>query len=141
MQSGSSWQLDPTTFIKGGKSFMIKAINSEGRIKIMQPLKPLKPNTEYMLSYFVKTKSVKADNRKGGGVCANIWITKNYWYPRNRLTGTMSWTQMSFKFKTPANIKKQRPAIMLWLMFASGTVWFDDVRLLEVSEKVNNIRN
>ena len=103
----------------------------------------LKPNTRYRLSYFIKTENVEPRKMSwggSGGVSVNIWDDHNAWYPsRNFFTGTMGWIFQSFEFTSGPNTndEKNRSYLLLHLLEATGTVWFDDVRLEEIDEKGN----
>ena len=105
-----------------------------GRLVISQTVTGLKPNTEYILVYYVKLQDVKPIG-KYPGVCANIWDSKNHWFPKQWLLGTMPWTKQVFKFKTsnPKPEKKYSGTFRLFLSHATGTAWFDNIQLYELS--------
>ena len=107
---------------------------------------PLKPNTRYRLSYFVRTENVepRAMYGGGGGVSVNVWDDHNSWYPGgNFFTGTMDWIYQEFEFTTGSNtngrVGEKANNSYLWLhrLNAAGTAWFDDVRLEEIDGKGN----
>lgn len=108
-------------------------LQSEEGATVMQYLPALKPATKYRLSFFVKLQDVKP-LKAGGGVCANLYDDANRWFPaHNWLTGTMDWTFQSYEFTTGKNTNaKVNSYLRLRLMNASGTVWFDDVKLEEL---------
>jgi len=129
MRSGESWAIVPDTFSNGGKSLMLKSKEKVG-ICITQYLPEMKPDTEYLLTFFMKMENVS-----GSGVCVNVWDDRNRWFPTSFYTGTMPWTKQGFRFKSnPETNKKTKSYIRLRLMGASGTAWFDDVRLREVTK-------
>ncbi len=116
------------------KGLCLKLTNhSNGRIVVIQEINGLKPNTDYQLTYDVKIKDVRPLTQIDAGVCANLWDGKNYWFPRNRFTGTMPWTRQVFKFRTskPSPGKKYKGTIRLFLLNASGSAWFDNVNLIK----------
>jgi Domain of unknown function (DUF4838)/Carbohydrate family 9 binding domain-like len=142
MKPGQSWGLDKSTFMAGGQS--IKLSDSKGLTKICltQMLPKLKPNTKYLLTFFVKTKDIVPTGKSGGAV-VNIWDEKNRWYPKNWYKGTMPWSKQGFKITTgpdtnsisksgPRKGKKHRSYIRLFLIKCTGTAWFDDVKLREI---------
>ena len=107
---------------------------------------PLKPNTRYRLSYFVRTENVEPRTMYGGGggIAVNIWDDHNSWYPgKNFFTGTMDWIYQEFVFTTgphtniPFGGRKNESYLWLHRLNAAGTAWFDDVRLEEIDEKGN----
>lgn len=131
MENGTSWSFDESTFMKGGKS--LKLVSDGRAIGITQSLPELKPDTKYQLSFFLRTENVILSKRDWAGVCVNIWDDKNRWFPTNFYTGTMPWSKQGFIFKSgPETNKKTKSYIVLRILSASGTVWFDDVKLVEL---------
>jgi hypothetical protein len=88
-----------------------------------------------MLTFFLKTDNVVPLGATVSGICVNIWDDSNRWFPVNFYTGSMPWTKQGFRFKSsPETNKKTKSYLRLRIMNASGTVWFDDVRLREISK-------
>ena len=132
---GQSQSLDKSTFIKGGQS--LKQVNSPKarRILVTQYLPELKPNTKYLLTFYIKTKDLKSQGGKYGGAVVNVWDDKNRWFPKNWFTGTIPWTKQGFEFTTGPNTnKKIKSYIRLSIIGVNGTAWFDDVRLREIKK-------
>ncbi len=142
MKPGQTWGLDNSVFRVGGQS--IKLSDSKGLTKIglTQMLPQLKPDTKYLLTFFVKTQDIVPAGKSGGAV-VNIWDDKNCWYPKNWYKGTMPWSKQGFEFTTgpdtngisrsgPRKGRKNTSYIRLFLIKSTGTVWFDDVKLREV---------
>jgi len=131
---GQLCSLDKSTFIKGGQS--LKLINSPAgkEVGVTQHLPQLKANTKYLLTFYIKIKSMKSRGSSYSGAVVNIWGEKNRWFPKkNWFLDPMPWNKQGFEFTTgPATNKKHRSYIRLVIMNATGTVWFDDVRLREV---------
>jgi len=119
--------LDRSTFVTGGQSVMIAS--GGPNFQIQQNLKPLKPATRYRLSYYVKLDKVVV-NKRGGGVYVQIYDGRKLGYPCNPLSGTTDWIKQSFEFTTPENVCPN-PHVMLRMLFASGTAWFDHVTITE----------
>jgi hypothetical protein len=133
IKPGQVCKLDKSTFIKGGQS--LKLINSPSgkRVCVTQYLPQLKPNTKYLLTFYIKTKNLKSQGGKHSGAVVNVWGEKNRWFPQNWFMGTMPWTKQGFEFTTgPGTNKKYKSYIRLFIIGATGTAWFDDVRLREV---------
>lgn len=131
IEKGTSWSFDESTFMKGGKS--LKLSSEGGSISILQYLPELRPNTKYQLSFFLKTENVVLKKRDWAGVCVNIWDDKNRWFPANFYTGTIPWSKQGFTFETgPGSNIKTKSYIRLCVLNASGTAWFDDLKLVEV---------
>lgn len=133
IKPGQSWSLDKSTFVKGGQS--LKLVNSPDapRISATQYLPQLKPNTKYLLTFYIKTEDLKAQGGKSGGAVVNVNDGKNRWFPQNWFLGSMPWTKQGFEFTTDsATNKKYQSYMQLYIHGATGTAWFDDVRLREV---------
>lgn len=125
--------MDEGFFRAGGRSLKIE--DAEKSIYAMQLLPGLKPDTTYLLTFFVKAENVVpiSSNKRAAGACVNIWTSKNEWFPENWYKGTMPWTKQGFVFKTDENVnKKHKSYLRLRLDGATGAVWFDDVRVREI---------
>ena len=134
IKPGQVCELDKSTFIKGGQS--LKLVNSAQakRICVTQYLPQLKPNTKYLLTFYIKTKDLKSQGGRHAGAVVNLWDEKNRWYPQNWFIGSMPWSKQGFEFITgPETNKKVKSYIRLFIIGATGTVWFDDVRLREIN--------
>ena len=96
----------------------------------------MKPATRYIVTFYVKTKDVLAA-KPGGGAYVNIWHGKwqNLFFPQSGYLDTLPWSKQGFAFTTGQEIgdqsKGSKPYIRVHLLGASGTVWFDDVRVRE----------
>ena len=98
----------------------------------------LEPSSKYRLSYFVKCDDVQPLFR-GGGVSVVVrrggTAGKNVpelTFPEhmNFLSGTTDWIPQVFTFETDASESDRSEAtILLQVRYASGTAYFDDVRL------------
>jgi len=85
---------------------------------------PCKPNTAYILSYWVKSKDVKGN--PAFLTCDSKWNDRTY-IP-HQVDGSMDWTQADCKFKTGA-------ADFFNMVFVSegvGTIWLDDIEIKEM---------
>ena len=98
-------------------------------------LRDLKPNTTYRLTYFVKTENVTPKATRNAGAAVDFYAVYGWHklFPRPRLKGTTPWTRMSFRMTMPAKLKDV-PWLRLTLRCATGTVWYDDVRMRPVEK-------
>ena len=138
----SNYELDTSTFVTPPHSIRFSGTNTAavGFYFGTQGLPALKPNTRYRLTYFVKTQDVEPRMMYGGGggIAINIWDDHNRWFPsKNMFTGTMDWIFQKFEFTTGPDVAKHRPYIRMHRLHATGTAWFDDLRLEEIDEKGN----
>ena len=99
----------------------------------------LKPNTNYRLSYFVKTKDLVSTDRRGGGGAVVSLGTKSagfHYYPDGRyISGTTDWRYLSFDFRTgdliDGETRGEKACLTLRIRNSAGTAWFNDVRIEE----------
>ena len=90
---------------------------------------PVKPNTDYMLSGWIKTKDV---NNVGGGYGAVIDILT---FGRTRtIRGTSDWTWVEKRIHTGSKTEVRIQCHLgRWGQY-KGTAWFDDLRLVELGD-------
>ena len=108
----------------------------DAQTRSSHPLPDLKPNTEYVITYFIRTKDVelKPGARYAGGF-VNIWSGLNHWFPINAYEPTKSyqgsrpWTKESYVFKTGEKITPCD--VKFGFHPAKGTMWIDDIRVRE----------
>jgi len=112
--------------------------NKEGTDYVQYlPAGTFEPDTTYRLTCYIKTKDVMPDTAHkyypactGAGFQIMICEKRmNYFCPNPLFTGTIPWTAQQFTFTTPKEISKTRPYFRIILQRASGTVWFDELRL------------
>lgn len=122
---------DKDTFISGFQSICLE---SKGKtIFLWHDLPYLKPNTKYRISYFIKLEDVQLKGKFSGAVL-NICAKGNMWFPSRWLSGTIPWTYQEGTFTTKPTLGKGS-YLLLYLMNASGKVWFDRVELVELPLK------
>lgn len=91
----------------------------------------LKKNTDYRVSVWVKT-----DDIGGGGHGVQLNLHELQFEGKTKsIKGTNSWTQLTSEFNSG-----NREAVLVNLLFggwgrATGTAWFDDVKLVELIEE------
>jgi len=132
--ANQSYSIDSNVSVAGARSLKLSS-SGPGKAVLSQAVVGLKPNTEYMLVYYVKLDNVKPNGRYPG-VCANIWDGKNHWLPKKWFSGTMPWTKQVYKFKTSAQKpgKKFQGIFRLFLSHVTGTAWFDNIKLYELKK-------
>jgi hypothetical protein len=93
----------------------------------------LKPNQEYLLKAHVKTKAVTT---KSGIQLEIAGIGPAFHGASEPLTGDNGWKELTISFRTPNQspggiVRLRRERTDKFDRFISGTVWVDNVRLLE----------
>ena len=130
--------LDKRTFISGGQSLYFKN-GSRKPLNAWLMAPGIKPKTRYRLSYYVKTKDIKAKGRGGVGMTVSFLDMRRRGsssFPYTRLTGTNPWHRLTFEFTTPdplygANAGTPKIGFSFWS--AQGEAWFDKVEIEEVA--------
>lgn len=128
--TSKAFPLDVTIFIRGAASLKLT-----DEVSVAQYLKTLKPETEYVLSFYLKLENVKPVHPKRGFyVRFDEGSGHVQYFPRVAMTGSMPWKRMEFRFKTHQNTgSKTTPYIRFTFPKGSGTAWVDHVRLYEVN--------
>lgn len=95
----------------------------------------LKPDTEYVLSFWAKTQDVEQKPVNGkiigaSGCGINMNLDGNRWFPVPSIVGTTPWRPYAYRFRTPEEPLKVA-YIRLRLWWCTGTAWFDKVSLRE----------
>jgi hypothetical protein len=128
-----SLTVDNKTFRTAGASAVLIPVES----LICFP--PFKPGTKYRFSFSVKLENVKAQLRTASGFYAYIRTggagpAKQYFsVPNAAMTGSNDWARLEMEFTTPANTGTlSKPSLGFTLRKATGKVWIDNVRLVEV---------
>lgn len=94
---------------------------------------PLKPNSEYALKAHMKTKDVTT---KSGLKIEISGVHSNFYGVSESLNGDNGWKELTVLLRTPAQAKGglvriRRNRTDKFDRFISGTVWIDNVRLVE----------
>jgi hypothetical protein len=131
---------DGSTYRDGCQSVCLacESAKAEDSLSISQKLPRLKPDTDYLLTFWIKADGVSKSTSKYSGAMVNIiWTGGNYneFWPLNGYWGTFGWTKQAVRFRTPksgdTDVKNGEAWLSLRLNNASGKVWFDDVRIRE----------
>ncbi len=132
--SNTQFNVDSRYFVTAGASAVMKG-NGDCR-----QLLPLKPDTEYVLSFFLKLENV---NVKPGKTLGGFYVRMDdgytpHYYPawNRRLHGTFHWQRFDYRFRTSKNAgKNSKPYVNFILRDTDGTAWLDCVSLREVKTK------
>lgn len=133
--NGDIIRLDRRVFRTGGQALRITSDGKEN-YGVTQYLPQLKPNTTYRITLQMKTENI-VPNGKWGGALVNYGDVRNHWYPTTPFNGTLNWTRQGFVFKTGPETNqdpKRQAWIRLAIYSATGTAWFDDIKVVEVNE-------
>jgi hypothetical protein len=136
-EGDASWEIVSDESVTDCNSLRISS-SEGGKLVIEQQLPKLKSDTEYLLTFFVKTENIVPLKAKQSGAYANIWEHETrHVFPVNYYIGTIPWTKQGFRFKTGSGEEKSKRAcyVRLGINEAKGTVWFDDIKLREVKNK------
>ena len=98
-----------------------------------------KPDTEYELSFFVRMQDVKTAEAHSSGFYVRIddrGKKVKVFPPRSTaaFAGTLPWTQLTYRFRTAkTEIPGRTTRLSFILRKATGKVWIDHVRLIEIA--------
>lgn len=136
--------VDASTYREGRHSVRIEN-GTQRRVIVAQIGLPgrngrLETGKRYRLSFFIKGKDIRqlgGGDPKFHGAYVNVWSHRNFFFPPvKKYTGTFGWRKQAFEFISMLPLKgvtKVPPDYLrLGLQDASGTVWFDDVRIEEL---------
>lgn len=120
--------LDDKIFVTEGHSLHLS--RTEAQTGNITQYLDLEPDTEYTLSFFLKTAAMNGQ----GSAFVHLNDAKNTSYPSPGVRTDMPWTRYSFNFRSsPDTGKKYRPYMRLHLQ-GPGQAWFDWVSLEKVKQ-------
>lgn len=137
---GANLQRDTETYRTGGVSIRL---DNKHR-NLVQRLPGLKPDTEYVFSFYAKLENIVSPGRKdqvGGFTCrmsdgapAGVRDSVRS-FPQPPHTGTMPWQYFEYKFRTvPETGKAKMPILYFIIPPGNGRAWIDHVSLKEVGK-------
>ncbi len=129
---------DTTVKFTGNASGKISNSATTDDTMLLQHYPALKPNTTYRFTAMMKTDNVvKNDiNKTSSGAIIQLYTGGGNWFfPTGGLTGTNDWQLVEKEFTTPAEPNTSW-YVRLRLWEASGTVWFDNVKLQELHDNI-----
>ncbi|OGV38340.1 MAG: hypothetical protein A2020_08155 [Lentisphaerae bacterium GWF2_45_14] len=132
---GGSVDLDNVE-TKNGKNSVRISNSAVTQYTLLQQQVPLKSNSKYRVSFFIKASDVKStEEKKGGAALLILNDGKNIFMSGPSgvgvyTDGSFGWRNSEFEFET----KKLSGPTVLYLInsYAKGSVWFDDVVLEEL---------
>jgi hypothetical protein len=94
----------------------------------------LKPNTDYVLRAYAKTKAIRT---KSGPKIEVLGVGPAFRKESKSLIGDNDWNELTIAFRTPAQsqrvlIRVRRAKTDKFDRFISGTIWVDKVRIEEI---------
>lgn len=138
---GQGMVFDDTESWSGEKSVKLApASDPTGYSAIVQRFAPgkIKPNTEYVLTYYLKTRDVTprpeaSEHFVGVGAEVYLRTSEEGWRPcpERFIVGTHDWRKYALRIKTNAEVHPEA-AIRILMQGCTGMAWIDDVRLREV---------
>lgn len=97
----------------------------------------IKPNRRYRLTWQVKGQDIQTNNDGPGPIMMMYYVTQKNgkskrvnMYTRGKTQGDFDWTQKQFDFTTDAHA--QTAVFGFQLRRASGTLWYDNIKLLDM---------
>ncbi|MDB6140836.1 MAG: glycosyl transferase family protein, partial [Verrucomicrobiaceae bacterium] len=97
---------------------------------------PVKPNTRYRMTAFVRTKDVNSVARGGKGG-ASVAVGGGF-NKTPSVNGTKVWTRVTFEFNTGGETEIEVGARLGYYSdLVTGTAWFADLSLVEVGKAPN----
>jgi hypothetical protein len=137
LPKGSIITVDTTNSYTGGKSVRIHN-NRVVYTRIQQLNVKVKPHTWYLVSYYIKTENLT--NINGGGPRIYIGPNGGLQYalttfgpginPEKKRNWSFHWRKYSRRLNTGKN---KEIGVTLYVHNATGTVWFDNVQIIEIT--------
>ncbi len=126
-QPGSEYAMNAKK-THGGKAALMINSPQENDVRMIQSI-PVKPNTYYRLSGYIATENLPKP-------AANLCVVAADFYHSPLLSGTTDWTYVEFNFRTHAkqNEVKIGARLGMWGNTVTGTAYFDDLSLVELTE-------
>jgi hypothetical protein len=118
---------------EGWQALRVTATEPSSGVTIYQEVK-LKPGQWYRFSGWVRTRGL---DPRGSPVCGTFMIED---WPRTIAVGTKhggdtEWTEVQITFQAPASgLIRVVATLVPWNQQGTGTAWFDDLTLVEVSQ-------
>jgi hypothetical protein len=131
---GARVSYDPSVSFEGKRSLKI-TFNGKENIDFhhIRQLVPLNPETNYLLRAHMKSEGVTT---KSGLKIEIYGVGPAFYESSEMLTGDNEWRELVVPFRTPAQskggvVRVRREKTEKFDRFISGTVWIDDVQLIE----------
>ncbi len=119
----------------GAAAMRIEATEPE-TVTLLQYVDAVKPGRTYRFSCKVKLEDVVAAEPGHNGAYVNFSAPPfNMFVPAQALTGTSDWRNIGFEGTTADEFPEgRRPYIRLKIAGCTGTVWFDEASLIDITE-------
>lgn len=134
--SGRQYTLDTAVAYSGTTSLKFTAPTSGSSYIFYNGSLSLSPNTDYILSAYVKTTNVT-----GSGEGVQLRVVEQIPGDTNisystTITGTTNWVHVTLPFTTSANFTSVRLDILYTLTQGSGEAWVDEISLTPANTQV-----
>ncbi len=135
--SGVETSFDDSVAFEGNRSLKIDFDGNENvNFHHVYQIVALKPDTDYVLTAYMKTKAVTT---KSGLRIEALGLGPSFHEMSDVLIGDNGWTQLTVPFHTPVDsqggiIRVRRQKTNKFDRFISGTVWIDNVQIREAGE-------
>ena len=121
---------DTGVFLTKGASLRLEP----GSASVRQSI-PLKPDTQYRLSFFVRAEKLNPGLRimirYGGNPAPSLYVLGDY---RDYIRDTVDWYRVEKNFRTPKKFGTQySPHIDFFIGKSTGKAWIDHVELVEMT--------
>jgi PA14 domain/Bacterial Ig domain len=131
-QATFTWDTGPGNSVDGTKSVQINATGDSDAYWLKAVT--LYPNTDYVLSGWIKTANVTGDDGATLGIFGR-------WERSAGVRGTNGWTYVTFPFNSGSDSVVEIAARLgFWSSASTGTAWFDDLRV-ELGTRANIVAN
>ncbi len=131
LEAGASVTIDDEVAHTGSRSLRISHTSPRLYSRAQQRI-AVKPGATYLFTFFVRTDKVQLGDGSQG---ARLYVEKSTGDRASALQqGTMPWTPVRLGPIEVGNASFV--TLMCYLHRASGTVWFDDISMIEVTEEV-----
>ena len=134
-----SFSLDKEHFLTGGCSAKLEC-GGKAEVEVRQYLGHLKPGADYEAAFFLRLDDVKKLKSGSSGFYVKVQYGNGgepFYYPSStvEMTGSSPWTGLSFRFRTPKDFNSKKGACLRFILYrATGKVWIDHVKLVEVKK-------
>lgn len=107
----------------------LKITSTRGADASMHVDVPVEPNTDYVLSGWIKTKNVR--NGTGLGALLNVHLTE---FRTPAVSGTSDWKKVQVRFNSGPLARESINCLFGGWGQSTGEAWFDDIELSPASE-------
>ncbi len=131
MPGGASVAIDTHVGHSGANALRLVHTAGSSYTRAQRPI-TVEPNTEYIFSCWIRCEDVEPVDGSQG---ARLYVEKATGdHAARRMIGNTPWTEVRLGPMNVGNVS--RVTLMCYLHRCSGTVWFDDVSVVKVTDEV-----